>query len=176
MSFWYVVHVMSGSEKSVVQSIRDKFIQNNIIDLLEDIIIPCEKYTQVKKGVKTINERKVFPGYILIKTQVNDQIWHIIRKIPKIFGFLGNGSIPQALTETEVNNMFNQLEQIKPSSYEINNNFDVGTKVRVASGPFVSFNGVVEEIYEDRARLKVSISIFGRLTPVDLDFSQVECL
>jgi transcriptional antiterminator NusG len=169
---WYIVHAMSGSEKRVVQTIKERAVRKGLSELIEDIVIPSEKVVEVRRGQKVDAEKKLFPGYILIKMEMNDETWHLVKGVPKVTGFLGNESKPQVVSEAEVKSIFNQIEAgaIAPrSSVE----YEVGESVKVIDGPFESFVGLVEEVDKEKSRLKVSVSIFGRATPIDLDFTQV---
>jgi transcriptional antiterminator NusG len=170
---WYVVHVYSGFENKVAQSIREKAEKQGLADKFEEVMVPTEEVVEVRRGSKVNTERKYFPGYVLVKMDLNDVTWHLVRDTPKVTGFLGAGSKPQPITETEAQRILKQVKEgvERPRSAI---SFEIGDEVRVADGPFESFNGVVEEVDEGRNRLKVSVSIFGRSTPVELEFSQVE--
>ncbi len=172
---WYVVHVYSGFEKKVAQSIREKAEQNGLADMFADILVPTEEVVEVARGRKVNMERKFFPGYVLVKMALTDQSWHLVKNTPKVTGFLGGGAKPVPMSEAEAMRLISQMQEgIQHPKNSIS--FDVGEQVRVADGPFASFNGTVEEVDEEKARLKVSVSIFGRATPVDLEFNQVEKL
>jgi transcriptional antiterminator NusG len=170
---WYVVHVYSGFEKKVAQAIREKAAQKGLADYFADILVPTEEVVEVVRGRRTNTERKFFPGYVLVKMSLTDDSWHMVKNTPKVTGFLGGGTRPVPMSEAEAMRMITRMqegiEHPKPSI-----TFEVGEQVRVADGPFASFNGVVEEVDEEKARLKVSVSIFGRATPVELEYSQVE--
>jgi transcriptional antiterminator NusG len=171
---WYVIHVYSGFEKKVAESIREQARQGGMEDLFDQVLVPTEEVVELRRGQKVSSERKFFPGYVLIKMDLNDETWHLVKNTPKVTGFLGNRR-PSPITEKEAERILQQVqegvERPKPSVI-----FEVGEQVRVADGPFTSFNGMVEEVDEERARLKVAVSIFGRSTPVELEYSQVEKL
>jgi transcriptional antiterminator NusG len=172
---WYIVHAYSNFENKVAESIREQAKQRGLTELFEEILVPKEKVTEVRRGRKIDTERKFFPGYVLVKARLTDEAYHLIKNTPKVTGFLGTGSKPIPVRQAEVDRILNQVkegvERPKPAI-----TFEIGEQVRVADGPFTSFNGTVEEIDEDRSRLKVAVSIFGRATPVELDFAQVEKL
>jgi transcriptional antiterminator NusG len=170
---WYVVHAYSGFESKVAQSIRDQADREGLgADILE-VLVPTEEVVEVKRGSKTKSERKFFPGYVLVKMVMTDRAWHLVKNTTKVTGFLGSGKRPSPISEAEARRIVDQTqdasERVRPSI-----TFEVGENVRVSDGPFASFNGVVEDVDETRARLKVSVSIFGRSTPVDLEYGQVE--
>jgi transcriptional antiterminator NusG len=171
---WYVLHVYSGFEKKVAESIKEKAAKQGLEEHIDEILVPTEEVTEVKRGQRVNTERKFFPGYVLAKLDMNDNVWHLIKNTPKVSGFLGaGGNRPVAISESEAQRILKQVQEgidhPRPSI-----TFDIGEEVKVTDGPFASFNGIVEEIDEDKAKLKVSVSIFGRATPVELEFSQVE--
>ncbi|WP_225767086.1 transcription termination/antitermination protein NusG [Inquilinus sp. Marseille-Q2685] len=170
---WYVLHVYSNFEKKVAESIREQAEQKGLSDHFEQIVVPTEEVVEIRRGQKVNTERKFFPGYVLLKMELSDRAWHLVKNTPKVTGFLGSGNRPIPISETEAMRIMQQVqegvERPKPSI-----SFEVGETVRVADGPFTSFNGVVEEVDEERSRLKVAVSIFGRATPVELEYTQVE--
>ena len=174
-SRWYAVHAYSNFENKVAESIREQAKQRGLSELFEEILVPKEKVVEVRRGRKVDAERKFFPGYVLVKCELTDDVFHLIKNVPKVTGFLGADKKPHPISEREAMQIKGQVqegvERPKPSVH-----FDIGEQVRVSDGPFATFNGTVEEIDEIRARLKVAVSIFGRPTPVELEYGQVEKL
>ena len=172
---WYVIHVYSGFERKVAQSIEEQARQGGMADLIEQVLVPMEEVIEVRRGARVSSERKFFPGYVLVKMQMTDESWHLVKNTPKVTGFLGGRGRPSPISEDEAGRIMRQVQEgidrPKPSVI-----FEIGEQVRVCDGPFQSFNGLVEEVDEERARLKVAVSIFGRSTPVELEYSQVEKL
>ena len=171
---WYVLHVYSGFEKKVAQSIREQADQKGMAEMFSEVLVPVEEVVEVKRGAKVAAERKFFPGYVLLKMDLSDETWHLVKNTPKVTGFLGGkGLRPAPITETEASRIMRQvqegIERPKPSI-----TFEIGEQVRVCDGPFTSFNGTVEDVDEEKSRVKVAVSIFGRATPVELEYSQVE--
>ncbi|MGE3769361.1 MAG: transcription termination/antitermination protein NusG [Bdellovibrionales bacterium] len=170
---WYVVHAHTNFEKKVAQGIRDGATQKGLTENISEIMVPTETAMEVRRGAKHNVERKIYPGYVLVKMDLTDETWNMIKQVPKVTGFLGGGGKPAPISEKEAMAILQQVEEgvARPKSTL---NFDVGENVRVIDGPFNSFTGSVEEVDSEKGRLKVSVSIFGRATPVDLDFAQVE--
>ncbi len=172
---WYIVHAYSNFERKVAESIKERAAAAGLADMFEEVLVPMEEVVEMRRGRKVSSERKFFPGYVLVKMDLNDQTYHLIKATPKVTGFLGTENKPIPITDEEAGRILQQVqegvERPKPSV-----TFEIGEQVRVADGPFASFNGLVEEVDEERARLKVAVSIFGRATPVELEYAQVEKL
>jgi transcription termination/antitermination protein NusG len=172
---WYIVHAYSNFERKVADSIKERALAAGLADKFEEVLVPMEEVVEMRRGRKVSSERKFFPGYVLVKMELSDQTYHLIKNTPKVTGFLGTDNKPIPITEEEAGRILQQVqegvERPKPSV-----TFEIGEQVRVADGPFASFNGLVEEVDEERARLKVAVSIFGRATPVELEYGQVEKL
>jgi transcriptional antiterminator NusG len=171
---WYVVHAYSGFEKSVARNLKERIERSGMQDLFGQILVPVEEVVEMKSGQKSISERKFFPGYVLVEMEMTDQSWHLIKNTPKVTGFVGGTAHkPTPISEKEVHAILQQIQEgvEKPKPKVL---FEVGEAVRVKEGPFTDFHGNVEEVNYDKNKLRVSVSIFGRATPVELDFSQVE--
>ena len=170
---WYIVQAYSGFEKKVVESIKDELKKLKLSENLEEILVPTHQVTEVKKGKRIKKEKKFFPGYVLIKVDLTKQIYHVIKNLQKVSGFLGSSDNPTPISDNEIKRILGQVSETAISQ-KTGVSFEIGEKVKVCDGPFASFNGLIEEIDEEKSRLKVSVSIFGRPTPVDLEFNQVE--
>lgn len=170
---WYIVNVYSGSEKKVAESIREQAVLKKMEDRILEVLVPTENVVEIRKGVKVNAEHKFFPGYILVKMELSDETWLVVKNTPRVSGFLGSRNKPQPISDAEVQKIMNQIQEgiERPQT---NVNFETGEQIRVIDGPFASFVGIVEDIDTEKSRLKVSVSIFGRYTPVELEFSQVE--
>ena len=170
---WYVVHVYSGFERKIAASIREQAQAKGMGDAFSEVLVPTEEVVELRRGTKVNAERKFFPGYVLVKMEMSDESWHLVMNTPKVTGFLGGKGRPSPITEAEAMRIQRQvqegIERPKPAVI-----FEIGEQVRVSDGPFTSFNGLVEEVDEEKGRLKVAVSIFGRATPVELEYSQVE--
>ncbi len=171
---WYVVHAYSGFEKSVTRSLKERIAREEMEDQFGQILVPVEEVVDVKNGQKTISERKFFPGYVLVEMEMTDDTWHLVKSTPKVSGFVGGkGNKPTPISQREVDAIMQQMQQgIEKPKPKVE--FEVGERVRVTEGPFVDFNGTVDEVNYERNKLRVSVQIFGRETPVELDFVQVE--
>ena len=172
---WYVLHVHSGFEKKVAQSIREQSIKKGLEGEILEVLVPTEEIVEMRRGAKVNSERKFFPGYVLLKMDLTDESWHLVKNTAKVTDFLGIRGKPMPISEKEAQHILHQVQEgvdrPKPTI-----SFEVGEEVRVSDGPFASFNGIVEGVDEERSRLKVSVSIFGRSTPVELEYTQVEKL
>jgi len=170
---WYIVHAYSNFEQKVADAIRDQAKTQGLEDSFSEILVPTEDVVEIRRGRKVNAERKFFPGYVLVKMDLSDEAYHLVKNTPKVTGFLGSGSKPMPVSEKEVARIVGAMEEgverPKPTIH-----FEIGETVRVTDGPFQSFNGSVEQVDEERARLRVTVSIFGRATPVELEYSQVE--
>ena len=170
---WYIVHAYSNFEKRVKETILEQARAQGLEDQFSEVLVPTEDVVEIRRGRKVNAERKFFPGYVLVKMELTDQAYHLIKNTPKVTGFLGSGSKPMPVSEREVARIIGAIEEgverPKPTI-----SFEIGEQVKVTDGPFASFNGSVEDVDEERARLKVTVSIFGRATPVELEYSQVE--
>ena len=175
MARWYIIHAYSGFEGKVKEAILSEAERTGLAQLVEAVEVPAETITEIKRGKKVQTERKTMPGYVLAKLAMNDDVYHLVKNTPKVTGFLGNNGRPQAISEREAARYFGAQEEAAAApKREIHVDYEIGDSVKVLDGPFASFNGVVEELDFDKNKVKVSVSIFGRATPVELDFEQVE--
>jgi transcription termination/antitermination protein NusG len=175
MSRWYIIHAYSGFENKVREAILADATRLGLEALVESVEVPTETITEVRRGKKVSSERKFFPGYVLAKLNMNDDVYHLVKNQPKVTGFLGSMGKPQAISEAEAARILNTREEAAAApKQKIKVDYEIGDSVKVLDGPFASFNGIVEELDFDRSRVKVSVSIFGRATPVELEFEQVE--
>ena len=170
---WYIVQTFSGFEQKVAESIKDIIKKKSLDDKIEEVLVPMHEVTQVKRGKRVQRKKKYFPSYILVRMELSKELYHMIKNIQKVTGFLGTTGNPIPVPEKEINKIMGRIKEgsLAPKT-EIS--FDIGEQVKVCEGPFASFNGLVEEVDEEKSRLKVSVSIFGRPTPIDLEYNQVE--
>ncbi|WP_066588997.1 transcription termination/antitermination protein NusG [Sphingomonas pruni] len=176
MARWYIIHAYSGFEGKVRDAILSEANRMGLEQLVEQIEVPTETITEARRGKKIQVERKFMPGYVLAKLAMNDDVYHLVKNTPKVTGFLGPNGKPQAISDAEAARMLNSKEEAAASAprQQVKVDYEIGDSVKVLDGPFASFNGVVEELDFDKSKVKVSVSIFGRATPVELDFEQVE--
>ncbi|WP_305096897.1 transcription termination/antitermination protein NusG [Croceibacterium aestuarii] len=175
MARWYIIHAYSGFENKVRDSIIAEAERMGLSEAVESVEVPTETVTEVKRGKKVQVERKFMPGYVLAKLKLTDDVYHLVKNTPKVTGFLGSGGKPQPISEKDAARYFGGVEEAKNApKREIHVDYEIGDNVKVLDGPFASFNGLVEELDFDKNKVKVSVSIFGRATPVELDFEQVE--
>ena len=176
MSRWYIIHAYSGFENKVRDAIMSEATRLGLDQLVEAVEVPTEKVTEVRRGKKVTSDRKFFPGYVLAKLAMNDDVYHLVKNTPKVTGFLGSSGKPQAISESEAARILNTKEEAAAAApkTKVSVDYEIGDQVKVLEGPFASFNGLVEELDFDRGRVKVGVSIFGRATPVELEFEQVE--
>ena len=176
MSRWYIIHAYSGFENKVRDAIMAEANRLGLAQLVESVEVPTEKVTEVRRGKKVTSDRKFFPGYVLAKLAMNDDVYHLVKNTPKVTGFLGSMGKPQAISDAEAARILNTKDEAAAAAPKarISVDYEIGDNVKVLDGPFASFNGIVEELDFDRSRVKVSVSIFGRATPVELEFEQVE--
>jgi transcriptional antiterminator NusG len=176
MSRWYIIHAYSGFENKVRDAIMAEASRMGLDQLVEAVEVPTEKVTEVRRGKKVTSDKKFFPGYVLAKLAMNDDVYHLVKNTPKVTGFLGSSGKPQPITEAEAARILNTKDEAAAAApkQKISVDYEIGDNVKVLEGPFASFNGLVEELDFDRGRVKVSVSIFGRATPVELEFEQVE--
>ncbi|MDR1009109.1 MAG: transcription termination/antitermination protein NusG [Rickettsiales bacterium] len=171
---WYVVYVHSGCEKAVVTRLEEKIRKLKAEDKFEEILIPSQEAVELKHGKKVKVDKKVFPGYVLIRMIMNNETWHMVRDIPLVSGFLGSHMKPTPISEKEAANLIHRLENTEENTFALDITYETGEQVKVTEGPFASFNGVIEKVDAEKQRVSVSVSIFGRPTQVDLSYSQVE--
>jgi transcriptional antiterminator NusG len=175
MSRWYIIHAYSGFENKVKDAILAEANRLGLTSQVEQVEVPTEKVTEIRRGKKVTSDRKFFPGYVLAKLAMNDDIYHLVKNTPKVTGFLGPNGKPQPIPDAQAARMLsNEQEAASAPKQKISVDYEIGDNVKVLDGPFASFNGTVEELDFDRGRVKVSVSIFGRATPVELEFEQVE--
>jgi transcriptional antiterminator NusG len=173
MAKWYILHTVSGSEKGVKRMIEDQIVKRKMSDFFEEIVVPVVEVPEIKRGKKVLTEKKFMPGYVLMKMKMTDESWHLVKSVPKTTGFLGSKTTPQSLSQAEVDRVFSQLEA-ESITASISSLYNVGDKVQVIDGPFDSFTGTVEEVDIEGQKMKISVSIFGKATPIELSFTQVK--
>ncbi len=173
MKNWYIVQTFSGFEHKVAEILKDTLKRKELNDKIEDVLVPTHEVTEVRRGKRIQSNKKYFPSYVLVKMEMNKELYHMIKNIQKVTGFLGSTGTPMPVSEKEIDKIMGRIKDgsLLPKTQI---SFDIGEQVKVCEGPFASFSGLVEEVDEERSRLKVSISIFGRPTPIDLEYSQVE--
>lgn len=169
---WYIIHILSGSEKLIKRTILEHAAKKGLSHMFGEVVIPSVEVPELKRGKQVKTEKKIMPGYMFVQMDLNDDTWHLVQNVPKVTGFLGSGSKPRPVPESEVQGVFEQLET-KAKDVTATKLYEVGEKVVVTDGPFESFTGLVEEVDAEKGKLKVSVSIFGRATPIDLSFAQV---
>jgi transcription termination/antitermination protein NusG len=176
MSRWYIIHAYSGFENKVRDAIMAEATRMGLDRLVEEVEVPTEKITEVRRGKKITSDRKFFPGYVLAKLEMSDDVYHLVKNTPKVTGFLGSSGKPQPITDAEAARILNTKDEAAATApkAKLKVDYEIGDQVKVLDGPFASFNGLVEELDFDKAKVKVSVSIFGRATPVELEFEQVE--
>jgi len=170
---WYIVHTYSNFERKVAEEIKRQAKIQDLDEFVADVVVPTEEVVEIRRGQKKSSERKFLPGYVLLNAKLTDEVYHLVKNVAKVTGFLGQGNKPMPLRQGEVDRILNQAHE-SAEHPKSSITFEIGEQVRVADGPFTSFTGVVEEVDEDRSRLKVAVSIFGRATPVELEYGQVE--
>lgn len=175
MARWYIIHAYSGFENKVRDTILSEAERMGLSDAVEEVAVPVETVTEIKRGKKVQVERKFMPGYVLAKLQMTDDVYHLIKNTPKVTGFLGSGGKPQPISDREAARYFGGVAEAQAApKTQVSVDYEIGDQVKVLEGPFATFNGIVEELDFDKQKVKVSVSIFGRATPVELDFAQVE--
>lgn len=170
---WYIIHTMSGSENKVKQMIFERAEKKGMLQLIEDVVVPAVEVPEIKKGKKVKTEKKFMPGYVLVKMDMTDEAWHLVKEIPRVTGFLGSGSKPRPVPESEVQVVFGHIES-NAKGVVLSELYEIGEQITVTDGPFESFAGIVEDVDYEKSKITVSVSIFGRATPIDLNFTQVK--
>ena len=173
MKKWYIVQTFSGFEQKVAEILKESIKKKDLNDKIEDVLVPMHEVTEVKRGKRVQKKKKYFPSYILVKMEMNKELYHMVKNIQKVTGFLGSAGNPMSIQEKEIDKIMGNIKEGKLAP-KTQITFDIGEQVKVCEGPFASFSGLVEEIDEEKSRLKVSVSIFGRPTPIDLEYNQVE--